>query len=509
MNQPPNTIAKINNIWIVRGTAPANLPQQITSLYLRYNTLENLQKGDEMRQKFPNLFPEDTFHVAMIQSVYHKLYGIYQNETNPVYKINYENYLRLLLSPYRLYDNLINLFIESYSVNPLEDAPEIENLRREIRIAYREAGFTYSYFGWINEDNIYVKAKRGNLPLRIDTFEAASFFRDNNKQYKDNIKSISNEAFSAWRANIPSCNHTSYLGWKKGDIVNAIKKSGLWKKPLTARVQGGIDKLYGGIMYKDIDIRRSGAIIGLTSSVYMSACYYDTIYRKMFNTANYINWGYLCKNNFVDIHTLRHIATKDFGVDYKIAKTMKSGELCQEITKYADAHEKLTQKLAKSLDVGIGSALALRPESAWVKPPTRYLFKEETKELNPFNQYNILKEFCENTSTTKEDLVAMTIKTGIRNLIPENLKPFEKEDICEYLLGIYLPKAQKYESIAIDCADPYINKRNIMNTATIMGIGNILPKDLTHVSKSELCDIINNYVNVLREAKALTFAPPN
>ena len=76
-----------------------------------------------------------------------------------------------------------------------------------------------------------------------------------------------------------------------------------------------------------------------------------------------------------------------------------------------------------------------------------------------------------------------------------------------YLLGIYLPKAEKYEGIAIDCADPNINKRNIINTATIMGLGEILPKDLTNITKEELCDIINRYVKVLKDAVSLTVAP--
>ena len=93
-----------------------------------------------------------------------------------------------------------------------------------------------------------------------------------------------------------------------------------------------------------------------------------------------------------------------------------------------------------------------------------------------------------------------------RNLLPQDISKFSKDDICEYLLDLYLPKAQKYESIFFDCRDPHINKRNILNTAMIMGLGGIIPKDVTKLSKDDVCKIINNYINVLKETKELKLA---
>lgn len=465
-------------------------------------TLETIRVYNYKRPEYMvSILPSPEFIMSVIQATYIKLYEYYRETDDRVYLYVLD---KILNDELPLYETLFWTFERAERKFP--GYPSLETLDVlivEINEAYNEQGYTRTYFGWINAANMYVRAKEGEIPLRPDTFEAASVL--SHESYKNIIRSLENTrrstgiAFPAWKQN------PRYLGWKKEDLFEAIKSSGLMRDKAKINYKGKGHKESKVILWRDIGIDKPGHVVGLDLTPYMPYYYYDAIYRKLHNTGSFINWSYLCRKKLVDIHTLRHFAVKDFDLSYAQVKKMKIPELCATLTRISNERTQITEDIAKSVAndaIWQSQAIILQPGSPWVKPQSEYFMRV----TDPLEQYKLLKDGCENAGT-KDDLIQLTTRMGVRNILPDNLEPYTKDAICEYLLETYLPKAEKYESVAIDCQNPHIRKRNIINTAQIMGLGGILPQDLSELSKEDVCRIIMNYVNLLRESKDLTLAP--
>jgi len=392
--------------------------------------------------------------------------------------------------------------------------------------AYRQLGFDRTYFGFVNLQNPYVMAKMGKIPLRADTFEAFAFFDRAPDAYaalngKLTSQGARTSCFGSAHRWLPLRTQGGWSpmrkmgGWKKLDLFNAIKSSGLLKD-VTQLKRFGRQKQTMGITFKDLGIPPSGRdqmiLPGFASTPYLALCYYETIYRKIFSTLDFINWPLLCKLNAVSLEGIRTIAIEHYDANPAMVANASIGDICAFVGEQSRKRLELTEELALTLAREAQTTqqgFTHRPGSRWVAPPTMQLMAGGQTPIAPNDDYRMylrIKAYCEDDTVTKENLIGYTIGLRIRDMLPENLDTFTKADICDHLLDILLPRAEKYEAILFDCSDPAIKVRHILNAANTMGLGAIFPKDITRLTKERACEIITNYIALLQQATAPTVA---
>ena len=508
--------------------------------------------------EFPGLFPSLSLNIKIIKRIYSAIYKNWENYNEEEGETHYADFLKFMVAYTETVESDLGIWHYNREYGPQSDHyPLPEDVFNQVfdymKTAYQSKGFTWFYYGIVNTDNPFFKAKNGDIPLRPDTFEAFSTFVTNPSRYTEIIKVMERQPFHGGGAEqiikVKSVSgaFSKAAGWKKEDLFAAIKGSGLWKDltPVLdemkqpgrvfphfarARYSPGRYPKTKGISYRDIGIDRDGFLPGLPDGdlitqphlvkgimtrgggkrLYMKKSYYEALYRRIFSTLHFINWPLFCQRNAMSLETLKEVAEKDYGIDSASMVNASYKDICGELTRISKERFELTDNLAKTLaiEAKYGSrGFVMRPGSVWVQPAYREAFAEEEKIISDYDQYMKIKEFCEDDSRTKEDLIRMTENIGIRHMLPNDLSKYEKSDICFYLLDIYLPKAEKYEYIAFDCRNDAISLRHILNTATMMGLGGIFPQDVSRMTKADACNIINNYVNILLAAKAPTLAP--
>ncbi len=538
MNQP---LATINGVGIydrVSSSTPVNL--QLNGLQtMHINGAEKfLSRLVRIRELFPDLFPSQELNMGIRQGLYDQVLRVYNQNQSSVKDYYWKILKRLIvagqgyswgagiytdggaglsINPTLFLETLRPYLLDGSITNDSRDHQRIERtnafLMREVKQAYNEAGFESNYFGWVNSRNPLIMAKKGTLPLRPDTFEVGSFFGAYPESYNQIIKLLdSNRTVNKWSIDCPNeqerFSSASYLGWKKADLTNAINNSGL-RKAVPLKIDP--TRTRNVVPYTSTGINRKGKVLGLGGWAYMKPCYYETIYRKIFNTTSYINWPFLCQNKIISYNTLKTVASRDFGI--KGVNKLKYEQLCGMIGEIAQTRTDLTQSLAQAANVNAPSII-LQPGSPWVNVSTRTQFKEGSKVTDPLERYTQIKDICQSVST-KEELIRYTVNIGIRYLLPRDvpspedpnilisgLTQYSKEQICEYLLKYLKDQIKKYGSFELDCQNPNIKKRHILNTVDIMGIQNILPPNYGDLSKGEICQVVSNYVQMLRSTKA-------
>jgi len=457
------------------------------------------ENSDRIKQLFPDLFPSDEFHVSIRQAIYIKVLNVFRKYPNR----KHQKILEYIQNPQFGLSVSHNDMVRT---NTGLGDPIYEQIQKEINDAYRARGYEYYYFGWINPKNPYFMAKRGTIPLRPDTFEVGTFLTVYPSEYREVLRKIKSGSYQQYCQNSRSDKLYSYnyLGWKKSELQQAILNSGLVS---SEPYKTDPNRRRTGIKWKNLDINIKGFAPSLSKrdgwvdypTPYLKMCYWDTIYRKFFNTTSFINWPYLCSNRIIDYNTLKKIAQEDFGLPYNQIKRMKYGDICNRLSEISEQKQEMAKSISK-LTKPAASQIILRPYSPWVSPPSRQLFKEGAKLRDPLDIYNSLVTVCE-SNPTKVELIQHAVNIGVRNLLPVDLSPYPTESICEFLLEDAKQKAEAYGRIEFDCSNPHIDKINIINSATIMGLGGVLPKDLSNLSKEDICNIISDYIRILRTTK--------
>lgn len=424
-----------------------------------------------------------------------------------IYKIMYNNFHVLMLSTFYELDWMewqshLNIALQLHKINFwVMDEDDVDEYMELYDKSMEELGYVWRYFGYFRKDNLLIQAKLGktSLTLTPDLFEMGSqTLPTGERKYKD---------------------YLPVLGWSKKDLVNAIKNSGLMKPPRHQAKDKGKLFLYvddvGDIenINKELTLGMGGYyyayprgyFAGLTSKhPYRRIVYYETLYRKIYGTTSFIDWGVICGKYTVSLNHMRRIAIDTYGLEYNKIKGLNQRQLCKLLRDININRNYATKNVAESLaDI---STLARReilykPYSSLVNPPSRSQFVEGAKIIHPYDQYIEIKRLC-NGNRRKDDLIRGIINMGIRNVLPENIEMYGKDEICDYLIDTYKPRAEKYEKIYFDCRDDSVNKRFIIQTAIIMGLGGILPENVNELNKKELCDMINKYLNVLEDTKS-------
>ena len=303
-----------------------------------------LRDSDTFRRKFPDVFPPDEKHVAIRRAIYDRVLDMWQH--NPYERDYHESMLLYIQNPgydlqvsdndiigksRELYQDLLPPNIRKKYGSSFDR--RYQKLQNDINMIYEQEGYEYYYFGWINTENQYYRAKKGEIPLRPDTFEIGTFLKLYPSQYREALKYIKIGIYPQCQNQKDRLYSSNFLGWKKSDIQQAILKSGLIE---SEPYKSDPTLFRKGIKWTSLGINRKGFATNLSKRVYshypyasMKSCYWDTIYRKFFNTASFINWPYLCSNRFIDYNTLKKIAVEDFGLNYNKVKAMKYGQICQ------------------------------------------------------------------------------------------------------------------------------------------------------------------------------------
>lgn len=318
---------------------------------------------------------------------------------------------------------------------------------------YERNGFLY--FGEFALSNPYQMAFVSRIPLTPATFEHSS--ETPLPVYREILQMLMNlpDIYSSgsrekqrqileFKRPIP---HPTFLpspdtyaqrtssGWRKKDLVKAIRRSGLSVQyariynrslkglPLSALgLRSSIYPGHEGQMY----------LPGIWSKTsYMQRSYYETIYRRIFNTLAHVDWPRLCGTNQIDLATLRFVAISEFQMNPNEILPMTLQQLCQALISQIFLRRQLAEEIAEEA-VERAPQIIYQPGSAFVRPES-VAFQRSRPQVVPASYQDII-DACNNLATTpKGYLIFLINRLGIRERLPQDLTTVSKEQLCRLL----------------------------------------------------------------------------
>lgn len=497
---------------------------ELTRIFIR-QPLNFINKVREANIKTDGLFPPLELAVSTLVTAFRLLHdGFFSRALQDITILGF--YITIINSVFPTRNLTIDtLVMPSHYILAIQQSPQYEDDREllkqvadMIKLTYAGLGYDFSYFGFVKRDHPLRMAKMGKVPLKPNTFEAFGLFKFAPEEYLKAAAGLNGRNFegriSCFRGvdiDIPRM-----AGWRKQDLVNAIKRSGLWKdvsglKRITYTTDPEVRRM--GIAMSDLGLTPSHngqeVVRGLGRLLYFPLCYYEALYRRVYQTTDYIDWPLLCEVGAVSAKTIGKVAVDLYQATGAQIANASAAEICAFVTETARKRQQVTRTLALATQAAREGFVG-QPGSRWIQPSTMQrrgpLGEVISQPANDYLLYQSVKQYCQNEQITKEQLVSYTTALNIRSYLPDNVDQYSKGDLCEYLVDFLLPRAQRYDHVLIDCADPAIGVRQILNAATIMELGGIFPKDVSKLSKSQACEIITNYIKLLREGVDLNLA---
>jgi len=385
-------------------------------------------------------------------------------------------------------------------------------LLEQINQRYKDAGYTWRYFMYYNEKSAAVQVSRGTFGLAPDTFEAGAVSYPISAYEKD-LSLIHNVGMNQpcqypWRANEnEGTKAPPFTSWRISDIVAAIEASGLIVD--NPYYNGGQKQKLRGVPRAAVGLKENPD--RLLSLVVVPNYFgyfknsksfqYMAVYRKLFNTLAYIDWVKVIKANALVDAQIPMVA-REFAIEP--AKFSDNRALMAEVVRIAEKRADLVKTMV-SLIPQQAEVVVYQPMSVWTRPINRFRFNDVGVEIShPYAQYILIKELCADEFVGKDELMLRLKRAGMFALLPPNAETYEKSDICAYLLEAIEYQARKYENVFSACQDPEIPIRSIINALETMELQGLVKNvDMATITKTQLCQIINNYLNVLLENKAI------
>lgn len=512
-------------------------------VYVRKDKLINYMK---IRELYPDLYPSLEFELKLIVGIKERVSMIVNYGGNSGQRYG-AKYSRLIEACNRLYvsdmlSTLLNYahssgemssrygnygsnndsiaeatkLIETQRLRSSENTPFLRTAEW-ILAQYREAGFTWRYFMFYNEKSTAAQPGLGRIPITPDIFEAGagSFPLDRYAQDWDFVatgRTIRNSRYP-WSDPERGTRAPPFSAWNKYALLQAIVKSGL-AVPFPGR--GGIrGKKSVGIARASVNLPPkprgqyrdylSLSLEGYQKSkeeyesgdVHTNLFAYIALYRKLFNTLSYIDWSKAFQLGIVSPSKIYQMGA-EFGLDSR----MPPQEILSRIQEICTKRTCMAKEIAQ-LVPHQATAITYQPNSAWVRPVTRYQFADAGMTLTkPYEQFVFIRKVCEDDSIDKEQFLRKMEVAGMANMIPPNTDEYSKADLCEYLIETVGYQAQKYERLFFSCSDPDINIQSILNTLKTMELDFLVKNmDMQTITKEKLCEAVNNYLNLLLEAK--------
>lgn len=395
-------------------------------------------------------------------------------------------------------------------------------------IAYKDChqfltsrGYIYRYYIYVSETNLMVQANMGKLPMTPQSFEVFAPMQ--------RFKHMDASSLGGFILRVPVRGKLtpSILGWKKADMFRAINEAGV-RRPMLYRPGGnerntpymanvipkevvGVENVSNNPFTRYLpgmpDIQVDDPDFNV-SRLYGNRAYYSEVYRRIYKTQTYFDWDNMCKYRPGYVGANKESLKLEFNLDN--ADFENEAEACKLIAERVKAKKKFVEQIGSALPFA-SEAIKFPAESRWVTenvdPETLRQFYQSPIPKSAFEQKIILERWCGDDSVSKEDYIKGIKGIRLGYLLPANLEPYSKNQLCEYILDIITRETEKYGFIELDCRDPSIQKRHILNAMTIMGLGEVFKNiDYLNITKEELCEKVVAYITILREQSALKFA---
>ena len=476
----------------------------------------------KLQEEFPDVYPPIELEVKFLSTLYEKLYNIVDdNLFREITRDSKESLLRYLISGD--YEKLYYVLDLS---SPIKEHPELGEIYDLYENFWSDHGYAWHYFMAINEKHDLVKAHLGKLELTPENFEkgSASF-------------NVADQLGFDVQHNIKIKKPKSpFIGWVKSDIVDAISKLNFvgksridtiqrYKLLLNANSYGGSQKT-ADYYQKKIDENKplwnlylspsaagiksnSENMAGFSTTKYKSKLYYETIYRILFKTLTYIDWGKRCDIKNVSKNDINRLAIEGFAKSPVSIKIDGLSDICQRISPLRIAHTDFVKSLTDVLPFQ-SDAVKLNPTSNWILENTGS--GREQMGLNyikhPYERMIFIKSICADDNVKHSELVEKFKTVGMGDLMARiDVNQYSKKDLCDYFTEIVDADAKKYEKTFIYCRDDSITKDEIVNIIAIMDLKSVFKKiNVETASKSEICNILENFIQILMEEKALALA---
>lgn len=478
----------------------------------------------ESAQKVEGLLPPLELAISTLKTAFRLIYdGIISQglDTNGKHSL----YKTLIYNDHPSRNLALDLLVNHRTYYILRRTDEnnlfLEEVAQMIKMTYEGLGYEWSYFGFVKKEHPLRMAKVGRVPLKPNTFEAFGLFHLAPNRYIEINEDI-NGTHRRTRDGRQSCFTGTFnieipklSGWKRQDLFDAIKRSGLWKDVSNLKRVMYTNRQHArmGIAFKDLGLAdpndKQQVVRGLAGQPYMSLCYYETLYRKIYSTGDYIDWPLLCSLEAVTLENIRKAAVEMYAARPEQVANATAGQICAYVTETSRKRTELTRSLAMATQ-GAREGFVGQPGSRWIQPTTLRrrgpLGEEISQPVNDYQLYQAVKQYCQDQNISKDQLLGYTAALNIRSYLPDNVDQYSKADLCEYLVDFLLPRAERYERVLVDCDDPAIGVIQILNAATIMELGGIFPKDVSKLTKQDACSIFANYIKLLRDQASLNFA---
>jgi hypothetical protein len=543
----------------------ADAQPQMSFMYVQRNSM---QRRLRIRREYPGLYPEleDEFQLAL--DLYTIFQQAYTQSQNPIFfffiaytvfgeAFNALNWMRAAMAqnlsigtnpklPFA--DNLVfgkNNYMSVYQYLCLEDQPLTMEARtfyqtvlKYVENFYTQRGFTWHYFMAVKDSDPRVQAHFGKVPITPEIFETYASDLEHSAEQIAHLKkggSIVHWTNKNFRPVAP------FTGWSRKFLLEAIKTSGLWDPDVQRLVPGGIGKsgemrtcgkirkpwrgepgyqgypqtitVHGGLLRLALGI--PVPLIGLPHLPGLvkptsSTAYYETIYRMLFNTLSYVNWETVCNYPRITTNFLRQMAKDSFDIPVSATAKMPREELCTFLTQQGRARQEFSQTLREHLPFQTG-AVKFQPGSRWIQSQTRMTQAQmgEIQITHPYERMVFVQALCEDSTIGSLTVARKARQVGMGDLLDRvsDIENVKKSDLCEFLLERLTADAERFGFIIVDCRNPSISKRHIIQTIREMELGGIFRNvDVEKATKAEICAIVESYIQVFMENRALTLA---
>ncbi len=360
-----------------------------------------------------------------------------------------------------------------------------ENARRlwdSITLEMLRIGYELHYFDFFKSDHPMVRTFWDRVQPTPKTFEAASTTLIRPEIYQHILDVIKDETLdttlnktSQWLGFYPRL-----IGWRKQDLVQAIKDTGLNQQIvipdqrseeyslliqelsevneyseryfliglelsefprsmsteglMTSELKQRMDRIKGLGPRKNYTERgpsflyeKRGTLIGFEGDSYLPKYYYEAIYRKIFNTLVNVDWKEVCRTNMVDIEKLRQISVTDFNYTEGMVSNLEYGELCDLLERESTERRNIKIELLEGIPAA-QSAVLYRPggklmrdiqAQALTRPGGVFAPIEEKKSRDRDIDifYNKVKEICSDKNSTRDDIFDIILDMDLLQLI--------------------------------------------------------------------------------------------
>jgi hypothetical protein len=376
-------------------------------------------------------------------------------------------------------------------------------------------GFKWRYFLAMNTNDPKVQANMGLLELTPREFEMASSSFDTADTDVQKLSTL--DPYASGMSSVLGKTRGPLIGWNKRLIINAIRNSRLWRNDIRARAYwlGRVTIDDGGLPRSSIGMRNvriipNQVVPSIGYGIVMSTRYYENIYRMAFNTLQYVDWQSLCgtESDF-GLPRLRTIAETSFGLPISEIEFLSKADLCARLEVAGNSRRALSEQLTALIPFQSNAVIG-QPGSRWVNPESRALMAEGMVKLeHPYEKYVYVNDLCNDDSVDTPEFLKRMRNAGLGYLVDNiaGVENISKNQLCHYVVEGVRVEAEKYEFLFFDCRDPAISKRHILNTLLMMDLYSLVAKiDVNKATKSDICEIVNNYLKILMEAKGLTAA---